>query len=170
MSSEITPAPAPSRPVEIVFPTDLMEKDGEPFDSDWRQLAMNLLIEILRYHFRERQDFFVSGNMSLYYSVEQARNRDYRGPDIFFVWDVDGRKDRCYYAVWEEGGQYPHVIIDILSSTAEREDRTTKKTIYEKTFRVPEYFLYDPVTRRLEGWHFTKGDYKQMEGDERGWL
>jgi Uma2 family endonuclease len=170
MSSEITPAPAASRPVEVVFPTNLPETDGEPMDSDWHRQAMNLLIEILRYHFRERQDFFVSGNMFIYFSAEQVRNRDYRGPDVFFVWGVDGRKDRPYWAVWEEGGRYPNVIIELLSPTTEKEDRTTKKTIYEKIFRTPEYFLYDPYTRRLEGWHFTNGDYEPMEPDERGWL
>ncbi len=164
----MTPSATP--PVEIVFPTNLPETDGEPMDSDWHRLAMNFLIEILRYHFRERHDFFVGGNMFIYFSAAQVRNRDYRGPDVFFVWDVDGRKDRPYWAVWEEDGRYPNVIIELLSPSTEQEDRTTKKTIYEKIFRTPEYFLYDPDTRRLEGFHFTNGDYEPMEPDKRGWL
>ncbi len=57
----------------------------------------------------------------------------------------------------------PNVIIVLLSPSTELEDRTTKKTIYEKIFRTPEYFLYDPDMRRLEGFHFTNGDYEPME-------
>ena len=43
------------------------------------------------------------------------------------------------------------MIIELLSPTTEHEDRTTKFTIYEQMLRVPEYFLYDRDTERLEG-------------------
>ena len=64
---------------------ELVHSDGEPMDSDWHRDAMNLLIEAVRNHLADRTDYFCGGNMFIYFSVEQARNRDFRGPDFFFV-------------------------------------------------------------------------------------
>ncbi len=150
---------------ELVFPTDLLETDGEPLDSDWHRMAIALLVETIRYYFRQRHDFFAGGNMFIYFSEVQARNRDFRGPDFFFVWGVDGRRDRPYWVVWQEDGRYPNVIIELLSPSTAKEDRTTKKAIYEQVFRTPEYILYDPYERTLEGWHLTNGSYEPMELD-----
>ena len=54
---------------------DLIETDGEPLESDWHRIAMNILIDSVKYHLRHRQDFYVGGNMFMYFSEEQARNR-----------------------------------------------------------------------------------------------
>jgi Uma2 family endonuclease len=159
-------------PVEDVpqFPTDLPETDGEPLESEWHRLAINLLIEIVRYFFRARNDFYAGGNMFLYFSEEQVRNKDYRGPDFFFTWGVDRDKDRRYWAIWQEGGKYPDVIIELLSPTTARIDRPTKKTLYEKVFNTREYYLYDHDTRCLEGYrlHGTNGGYEPIEREENG--
>jgi Uma2 family endonuclease len=150
----------------------LPDSDGEPLESDWHRLAMNLLIEIVRYHFQGRQDFFCGGNMFIYFSSAQVRNRDYRGPDFFFVWGVDGARNRDYWAIWDEDGKYPHVIIELLSSTTAEEDRTTKKELYAQTFRTPEYFLYDPATQQLEGWRLrlANGHYDPIQPEASGRL
>ncbi len=59
------------------FPTlDLPAEDGMPLESDWHRGQMNLLIESVVYRWRARQDFFTGGNMLIYYSLQQARNRD----------------------------------------------------------------------------------------------
>jgi Uma2 family endonuclease len=155
---------------EVRFPTDLPEEDGEPLESGWHRLAINLLDESIRYFLRARRDFFAGGNMFIYFSAQQVRNKDYRGPDFFFVWDVPRDKERRYWAVWEEDGQYPNLIVELLSPTTAHTDRTAKKTLYEKRFRTPEYILYDPDSKTLEGWHLTNGEYEAMEKDERGWL
>jgi Uma2 family endonuclease len=154
----------------VNFPSTLPEEDGEPLESDWHRLAINLLIEAIVYFLRERRDFYAGGNMFLYFSAAQVRNKDYRGPDFFFVRGVPRDRERRYWAVWEEDGRYPNVIVELLSPSTAQTDRTTKKALYEKTFRTPEYILYDPDTRKLEGWHLTNGAYEPMELDERGWL
>ena len=148
----------------------LPETDGEPLDSPWHRDEIHLLIESVHCHFVDRTDFYVGGNMFIYYSLEQVRNREYRGPDFFFVNGVDRTRSRLYWAVWEENGKYPDVIIELLSHSTATEDRTTKKAIYEKTFRTPEYFLYDPETRSLEGWRLAGRTYQRIQPDERGWL
>lgn len=167
----MTPQPTNAGlPHEVVFPTNLPETDGEPLESDWHRLAINLLVEGVRYYFRDRRDFFAGGNLFLYYSARQAKHRDYRGPDFFFVWGVERDKLRNYYAVWEEDGKYPAVIIELLSPTTAQEDRTTKKKLYERTFNTPEYFLYDPEARRLEGYRLHGLNYEPIEPEQDGRL
>jgi Uma2 family endonuclease len=159
------PAAAIPRP-----PTGLIETDGEPLESDWHRLAMNLLIEIVCFFLRDRDDYFVGGNMFIYYGTRQSKNLDYRGPDFFFVWGRPLNPPRPYWAVWDEEGHYPNMIIELSSPTTAMIDRTTKKDIYEKKFRTPEYFIYDPATRKFEGWRLANDSYQPIQPNERGWL
>src|SRR5262249_3404374 len=123
----------------VVCPqVELIETDGEPLESPWHWTAIVLLVDCVRSPLRGRVDYFVGGNMFLYYSEDQARNRDYRGRDFFFVDDVDGQRPRRWWAVWQEGGRYPNLVMELLSATTAEVDRTTKKDLYERTFRTPE--------------------------------
>lgn len=63
-------------------PTDLIFDDGEPLKSNRHRIAMNVLIRSLQQAWADRNDFFTGGNMFVYYSSEQARNRDFRGLDF----------------------------------------------------------------------------------------
>ncbi len=151
-------------------PTDLLETDGEPFESDWHRLAMNLLIDTVSCCLRGRQDYFVGGNMFIYFNAQQARNLDYRGPDFFFVWDRPLNPPRPYWAVWDEEGRYPDVVIELSSPRTAREDLTTKKDIYERIFRTHEYFVYNPADRKLQGWRLVNRRFEAIAPNERGWL
>jgi Uma2 family endonuclease len=152
-------------------PANLPETDGEPLESNWHRDAMVLLIELIRFLFQGRTDFFVGGNMFIYYSWDQVRNRDYKGPDVFLVKGVDGGRNRPFWAVWQEKGRYPNLIIELLSPTTADVDRTTKKDLYAQTFRTPEYYLYDPETEHLEGWRLNgQLSYQPIVANERGWL
>ncbi|MCS6859454.1 MAG: Uma2 family endonuclease [Abditibacteriales bacterium] len=149
---------------------ELPSEDGEPLETSWHRSEINLLIESLRVHWQGRTDFYVGGNMFIYFSLEQVRRLFYRGPDFFVVLDVDGTRQRESWVVWEEGGKYPDVIVELLSPSTAREDRTTKKDLYEQTFRTPNYFCYDPDTQTLEGWRLRCQKYEPLEPNERGWL
>jgi Uma2 family endonuclease len=156
-----------------VFPLKelLMESDGEPLESDWHVYEIGLLAMLVRQHLSGRDDFFAGGNMFLYYSEEQVRNKDFLGPDFFFVWGVSPMPLRKYWAVWEEGGRYPDVIIELLSPTTAETDRTTKKDIYEKEFRTCEYFCYDADEDKLQGWRLNPSDkYRTIKKNSKGWL
>src|SRR5207237_2402806 len=137
--------------------------DGQSLESWWHRMAMNLLIEVVTYHLHQRNDFYVGGNMFIYFSTVQARNRDFRGPDFFFVEGVNREPMRPYWAVWLEGGRYPDVIVEILSPRTATEDRTTKKNIYEQVFRTAEYYCYDPETQQLEGWQLHRSEEHTSE-------
>jgi hypothetical protein len=88
---------------------DLPYDDGEPLESNWHRLQINLLGDALHQHWPERTDFFAGGNMFVYYSLEQARTRDYKGPDFFVVLGADGTRSRHSWIVWQEEGRYPDV-------------------------------------------------------------
>jgi Uma2 family endonuclease len=151
-------------------PTDLIFDDGEPLESNRHRIAMNVLINSYQQHRQGDTDYYTGGNMFVYYSAEQVKNRDFRGPDFFVVLDVDGTKQRPGWVVWEESGRYPDVIVELLSDSTAEVDRTTKKRIYEQTFKTADYFIYDPNdATTLQGWH-RHNAYEPLEPNERGWL
>lgn len=157
-------------PVIEVPTLDLPMEDGIPLESSWHRDEINLLIELTRYHWRDRTDFYTGGNMFIYYSLEQVRRRDYRGPDFYVVTDVDGTRYRGAWVVWEEGGHYPDLIIELLSPTTAEMDKTIKKTLYERTFHTAEYFCYDPDSQELLGWHLRDNEYEPLTPDPHGRL
>ncbi|MGC9505571.1 Uma2 family endonuclease [Baaleninema sp.] len=178
MSPELAPEQVPQTPEAEVWeppmpPTDLIFDDGEPLESNRHRIAMNLLIESADSALAERNDSFVGGNMFIYYSSRQARNRDFRGPDFFAVLGVEENRDRQGWVVWEENGRYPDVIVELMSPSTAKFDLNEKKQIYERTFRTPDYFVFDPFDRNsLRGWHLDTdaGGYQELEPNERGWL
>ncbi|MCG8351890.1 MAG: Uma2 family endonuclease [Chloroflexales bacterium] len=139
---------------------DLPDEDGVPLETNWHRVQINLLIDVLRYRWRDRQDFFAGGNMFIYYSLQQARNRDYKGPDFFVVKDVDGSYARPKWVVWEEAGRYPDVIIELLSPSTAAEDLGLKKQLYATTFHTRNYFCYDPDQCQLHGWQLGLQGYE----------
>jgi Uma2 family endonuclease len=160
-------------PIEVPELPDfdsLPDEDGENLESDWHRLAMNLLIELVYWLFQGRNDYYVGGNMFIYYTAEQFKGLRVRGPDFFFVRGVDREPTRGKWIVMKEWGKYPDVIMELLSPTTANVDMTTKKTLYEQTFRTREYFCYDPATRKLYGWHLVDGKYQDITPNERGWL
>lgn len=171
MIHSLPPLPAELPRTEADIPDELMpEEDGVPMETQWHRDEMNLLIGVLFWHFRDRQDFYVGGNQFIYYSLEQVLNRDFLGPDFYFVNDVSRTPMRSRWIVWREGGRFPNVIVELLSSSTAEQDRTTKKDIYERIFRTPEYFCYDPDAGLLEGWRLLNESYQALDMDERGWM
>lgn len=149
---------------------ELPYEDGEPLESNWHRLQINLLADALYQHWRPRTDYFAGGNMFVYYSLQQARNRDYKGPDFFVVKNVDGTRQRRSWVVWQEHGRYPDVIIELLSPTTKNEDLGAKKSLYERTFKTPEYFCVDPDDWSLRGWQLDRTGYVPLATNTQGWL
>lgn len=150
----------------------LPETDGVPLENPWHRKNINLLCESLQQHWKDRRDYFVGGNMCVYYSVKQARNRDFLGPDVFVVQGVDFDKPRQVWATWEEENRGLDVAIELLSPSTTNHDLTDKKDIYEQTLRTPEYFCFDPETRTLFGWRLdARRHYQRIEpaADGRLW-
>jgi len=168
------PLDAPPFPSEVTLalssPIELLDEDGENLETEWHRWAMNILIESVRQHYRDRNDLYAGGNMFVYYNERQARNRDYRGPDVFFVWGRPPEPKRRWWAVWEEEGHLPNVIIELMSPSTRHIDLGAKKVLYQNTFRTDDYFCYDPFTHEFLGWSLTAEGYEELVPNERGWL
>ncbi len=158
-------------PIEaIAFPNDLPTEDGEPLESNWHRIQINLLVDLVNQLWQDRNDFFAGGNMFVYFSTRQLVSHDYRGPDFFLVKDVEQKPARQVWKIWEEDGRFPDLIVELLSPSTAESDLTTKRQLYERTFRTPEYFAYDPETQRLYGWRLDVRAYHEIAPDARGWL
>jgi Uma2 family endonuclease len=153
-------------------PTDLIFDDGEPLESPRHRIAMTVLIRSAQQALAERSDWFVGGNMFIYYSRDQALNQDFRGPDFFAVLEIDGRRERKAWVTWEEQGRYPDVIIELLSSSTAAVDRGVKKTLYERVFKTPDYFIFDPFApASLQGWSLDiRHGYQPLSPNPQNWL
>ena len=68
-------------------PTDLIFDDGAEMESNRHRIAMTVLIRSLEQGFAHRNDFFVGGNMFIYYSVKKdIYEQVFKTPD-YFVFD-----------------------------------------------------------------------------------
>lgn len=154
-------------------PSDLPYDDGARMESPWHASSGPLLKACyVAARGGVMTDFYVGVNMFVYFSMNQVRNQDYKGPDVYFVTsEAEGQRPRLYWAIWDEGGRYPDVIVELLSWSTEREDLGPKKDLYERVFRCTEYFCVAPEVERLIGWRLSGGvRYEPIEPDAEGRL
>ncbi|MDB9404216.1 Uma2 family endonuclease [Microcystis sp. CS-574] len=154
---------------KIIFPKSDLLSDEPPMETELHLRQLMLLIQSLELLWKDRQDFYAFGNLTIYYSPNQRKSEYFRGPDFFVVLGV-ARKPRKSWVVWEEDGKYPHVIIDILSDSTAETDRGLKKEIYQETFRTPNYFWFDPTSLEFKGFQLMAGKYEEIAANEQGWL
>jgi Uma2 family endonuclease len=162
--------PIEQGPASLLSDIDLPSEDGVPMDTPLHRAQMDLLIDSLASYWQGRADYYCGGNMFIYYNLEHMRNVDYRGPDFFVVLDVDGRRYRRSWVVWQEGGRFPNIIVELTSPSTANVDRTTKFEIYEQIFQTPEYFIYDPEAHSLLGWRLGEHGYRALTPNQNGWL
>lgn len=153
----------------VVFPPGDLWSDEPQLETYLHLQQMILLLNCLSWWWRDRNDFFAAGNLSIYYSPRQRKSEDFRGPDFFVVLGTE-RKPRKSWVVWEEGGKYPNLIIEILSESTATTDRELKKQIYQDIFRTPDYFWFDPYTQEFAGFHLLDGRYQELTPNPQGWL
>lgn len=72
--------------------------------------------------------------------------------------------------MWEEGGQYPDLIIELLSPATAQVDRTLKKALYQDRFHTPEYFWFSPDTLEFAGYRLIGQRYVEITPNETGYL
>jgi Uma2 family endonuclease len=147
---------------------DLPSEDGMPMETERHRKQMYLLLDVLELYWAERENWYASGNMFLYFSPRQIKTERYRGLDFFAVLGVE-RRERKSYVVWQEG-KIPDLIIELLSDTTREFDKTEKKRIYQDELRVPEYFWFDPHTHEWAGFELRDWHYEPIEPDEQGRL
>ena len=157
-----------SLPDVPIFPPSNLFSDELPLETTLHLNQMILLLKCLERLWRDRQDFFAAGNLTIYYSIHQRKSEDFRGPDFFVVLDTE-RRDRRSWAVWEEEGKYPNFILEVLSESTALIDRGLKKQIYQDIFRTPEYFWFDPSSWEFQGFKLAYKTYEAILPNEQGW-
>jgi Uma2 family endonuclease len=165
------------RPDRVLCPPENLYSDEPPLESSLHLQQLLLLLKCLDWLWKDRTDYFAAGNLTVYYSPNQLKFEDFRGPDLFVVLGTE-KRPRKSWVIWEEDGQYPHIIIELLSdSTAKTDDlrsvedhRGFKKTLYANVFRTPDYFWFDPASLEFQGFHLLDGAYEALEPNALGHL
>jgi Uma2 family endonuclease len=145
----------------------LLYSDEPEMESSLHYAQLMLLVSCLEWLWRDRDDFFIGANLTIYFSRQQLRNRDFRGPDLFLVQPTI-RTPRPSWVVWEEEGRYPNLIIELLSDSTASVDRTLKKNLYQDRFRTPEYFWFSPDTLEFEGFRLVGRSYEAISSTPQG--
>ncbi|MDJ1183537.1 Uma2 family endonuclease [Roseofilum casamattae] len=171
MSAIASPVPESiaTEDIDIIFPDGDLYSDELPVESDLHLRQIILLMQCLEQWWRDRQDFYTAGNLTIYYSPQQRKSEDFRGPDFFVVLGAE-RKPRKSWVVWEENGQYPNLIVEILSKKTANVDRGLKKDLYQTIFRTPEYFWFDPENLEFAGFVLMNGQYQPIVANDDGHL
>ncbi|MEA5578387.1 Uma2 family endonuclease [Anabaena sp. UHCC 0451] len=156
-------------PKDVIFPAKNLESNEPKFESDSHLRQIILLLQCLELWWGNRNDFYASGNLTVYYSHRQPKSEEFPGPDFFVVRNAE-RKPRKSWVVWQEDGKYPHIIIELLTDVTASIDKGLKKQIYQDIFRTPEYFWFDPNNLEFAGFILVGGTYQPIEPNNQGWL
>jgi len=143
--------------------------DEPEMESSLHYMQLLLLVTCLEWAWQERDNFFIGANLTIYFSRQQLKNRDFRGPDFFLVKNTT-RSPRNSWVVWEEDGRYPDLIIELLSDSTAQVDRTLKRDLYGERFHTPEYFYFSPDTLEFAGFRLNINQYIPIAPNPQGWL
>ncbi|NET48131.1 MAG: Uma2 family endonuclease [Merismopedia sp. SIO2A8] len=143
--------------------------DEPELESDFHRDQIDLLLRLMRWHWRERNDIYFSGNTTVYYDPDQRTNRNFRGPDIYVVFGAEKRL-RNSWMVWREGDKYPDVVFELLSNSTAKTDRTTKKELYQNQWKLSNYFWFHPETKEFQGFILANGQYQEIQPNDQGHL
>ena len=173
LSKPTTPARVESRtkpplyefcrlPVPIEYP----DSDGQPMaESDFQFEPLVYSIQALKFHFRDRPDVYVSGNILFYY--EEGQPTEVVAPDVFVVIGAAKHKRR-FYKLWEEP-KAPDFVLEITSRWTRSKDQGTKFGLYQ-FLGVTEYFCYGPTGDYLDpplvGYRLKEGRYVSIPPKE----
>ena len=142
-----------------------LESDEPEMESTLHYVQLALLVSCLEWLWRDRNDYFIGANLTVYFSRQQLKNRDFRGPDFFLVTQTEKRPRRSW-VVWEENGKYPDLIIELLSDSTATVDRQFKRNLYQNEVRTPEYFWFSPDTLEVAGFRLFGQRYVEITSNE----
>jgi Uma2 family endonuclease len=110
-------------------------------------VSANLFLELSDLLVRPRHGYLFYAPIG----VEFPETEEGVQPDILFI-----AKERLPI-VKEDGIQGPpDLVIEILSPSTARRDRTVKRNLYQRQ-GVAEYWIVDLDARQVEGWRFASG-------------
>ena len=175
LNKTITPARVPSRSDappnyesrRLPQPIEYPDSDGQPMaESDFQFEPLAYAVESLKFHFQDRADVYVAGNIFFYY--EEGEPSEVVAPDVLVIIGAEKRK-RHSVKLWEES-KAPDFVLEITSNSTRSKDQGSKKGTYA-FLGVTEYFCYDPTGDYLKppllGYRLQDGLYVPIPPKER---
>ncbi|NJM59641.1 MAG: Uma2 family endonuclease [Oscillatoriales cyanobacterium RU_3_3] len=123
---------------------ELIDSDDFPVDNEDQNFIPNVLLFLLEYIWKHRQDWFFAVDMGVYHTTG-AHPKVPVVPDGFLSLGVErrkGGKSRKSYVLWEENGVPPILTLEIVSQTPGGE-YDEKMAIYAR-LGVLYYIVYNP--------------------------
>ncbi len=142
---------------------ELLSSDDIPVDNEDQNFVPNVLLFLLEYLWKTREDWFFAVDMGLYHTTG-LNPRVPVVPDGFLSLGVERRKggeSRNSYVTWEEQGVVPILTLEIVSRTPGGE-YDEKLAIYSR-LGVKYYVIYNPRFWRRDG-HLPLEVYKLVDG------
>jgi len=69
-------APSQHIPEDVIFPPSDLYSDEPPLETELYLEQILLLLKCLKWLWRDRNDFYVAANLSIYYSPRQRKSED----------------------------------------------------------------------------------------------
>lgn len=140
---------------------ELLDSDDLPVDNEDQNFVPNVLLFLLEYIWKHRNDWFFAVDMGVYHTTG-ANPRVPVVPDGFLSLGVErrkGGKSRKSYVLWEENGIPPILTLEVVSQTPGGE-YDEKLGIHAK-LGVLYYVVYNPQFWRRDG-HTPFEVYKRV--------
>jgi len=142
---------------------ELPDSDDTPVDNEDQNFVPNLLLFLLEYIWKSRDDWYFGVDMGIYHTTGVSP-RVPVVPDGFLSLGVERRKNggsRSSYVMWEEGYTAPILALEVVSHTYG--DEYEKKLDIYRQLGVKYYVIYNPQFWRRDG-HLPFEVYKLVDG------
>jgi Uma2 family endonuclease len=131
-------------------------------NSAWHGFLLAMILQTLRWFFRDAERVCVEGDMFVYY--ERGDTGKCVGPDVFVVCGAEKRWRRNWLT-WAEGT--PQFVLELVSDSTVGRDTGAKLELYRDVLKVREYFLFDPdgerIRPRLQGYRLVGEQYVRID-------
>jgi Uma2 family endonuclease len=150
---------------------ELPDSDDTPVDNEEQNFVPNVLLFLLEYLWKHREDWYFGVDMGVYHTTG-LNPRVAVVPDGFLSLGIDRRKQgraRKSYVTWEEQSIAPVMTLEVVSHTPGGE-YDKKMEIYAR-LGVLYYVIYNPEfwqrDRHLpfEVYKLTAGTYQLQKGE-----
>jgi Uma2 family endonuclease len=148
--------------------------DDTPVDNEDQNLLPNVLLFLLKTIWAERMDWYFGVDMAVYHTTGEDPTVPVV-PDAFLSLGVErkkGGKSRKSYAVWEEAGVVPILVLEMVSQTP-RGEYDEKLSLYAR-LGVLYYLVYNTENwgqkrrqrhQSFELYKLVEGEYQLQQGE-----
>ncbi len=141
---------------QLLFP----DSDGQPMADNTLQFDWIALVKWnVEAQFRDDSAVFVAGDNLIYPNPTDPTER--QAPDVYIAF---GRPKgyRGSYKLWEEGGLFPQVVVEVWSPNNRADEMEAKRQFYEHHGAEEYYLIYPEHPMHAEAWVRQAGALVQV--------